>query len=202
MFQLCPIASGPVSVFFAPYLQVFICLGEIPADLYFLQAKQSQLSQPFLLEVLQFLKHLPGPFIGLSPVYPCLSPGSPELDTILQVWPHQQRGRIPSFDLLMILCLMQPRVLSDCFAARAHCWIVFNLVSTRTPKTFSVKLLCRWVAPHHVLVHGFVPSRCRTLHFLLNVMKFISTCRGPSGWQHDPLAYQPLFPVLCHLQTC
>ena len=23
-------------------------------------------------------------------------------------------------------------------------------------------------------------------------------CRGPSGWQHDPLACQPLLPVLCH----
>jgi len=27
-------------------------------------------------------------------------------------------------------------------------------------------------------------------------------CQGPSGWQHNLLTYQPLIPVLCHLQTC
>jgi len=42
-----------------------------------------------------------------------------------------------------------------------------NLVSTRIPRAISVKAVFELVCPQHVLVHGVVPSRCRTSHFLL-----------------------------------
>lgn len=62
-------------------------------------------------------------------------PGSPELDTVFQVWPHQRwgigKGSPPS-----ALHLMQPRTPFTFFAARAHCWLMFSLVSSRTPALF------------------------------------------------------------------
>lgn len=41
--------------------------------------------------------------------------------------PHE-RGRITSLYLLAVLVLMQPRILLSFFAARAHCWLMFNLI--------------------------------------------------------------------------
>ena len=38
-----------------------------------------------------------------------------------------------------------------------------NLVSTRTPRSFSVKLLSSWVGPQHILVHGVVPPQVQDL---------------------------------------
>jgi len=46
----------------------------------------------------------------------------------------KQRGRITSLSLPAILLLMQPRTPLAFFAARAHCWFMFNVVSTRTPR--------------------------------------------------------------------
>ena len=48
----------------------------------------------------------------------------------------EQRVRILSLDLLAILCPMQPMLSLTFFAAWAHCWLMFNLVSTRTPTLF------------------------------------------------------------------
>ena len=47
------------------------------------------------------------------------------------------RGRLTSLDLLATLLLMQPRQLLAAFAARAHCWLMASLLSTRS---FSAKL--------------------------------------------------------------
>lgn len=58
----------------------------------------------------------------------------------------EQRGRITSPDLLTTL-LMQPGVLLATFAARTRCWLVFNLVSNRTSKAFSAKLLLGHLVP-------------------------------------------------------
>ena len=89
--------------------------------------------------MLQSLDHLCG--ISLQYVYVCLILGSLEMDTALQVWPHlsaEQRGSIDSFCLLALFLLMQPRMLLTFFTVRAHCWLMFGLVSM---KTFSAKLL-------------------------------------------------------------
>ncbi|KAK4829473.1 hypothetical protein QYF61_004763 [Mycteria americana] len=60
--------------------------------------------------------------------------GSPALDTALQMCQT-------SLDVLVTLCLIQPRRRLTSFAAKVHCWLMFNLVSTRIPQSFSAKML-------------------------------------------------------------
>lgn len=123
----------PSSVFTAVALWVFISIDKVSTPS-LLQVDQSQLSQPFFIKDVSSSFALS--FLGLSPVCPCLShTGGPELDIALQAWPQQKQG-ITSFNLLAILCLMQVRIVLDCLSARARCWIMFNLVPTRTPGLF------------------------------------------------------------------
>jgi len=53
----------------------------------------------------------------------------------------EQRRRITSLNLLAMLMLMQPRIPLAALATRAHCWLMANLLSTRTPSSFSPELL-------------------------------------------------------------
>lgn len=46
-----------------------------------------------------------------------------------------------------------------------------------------------------------VSPRCLSLYFLLNSIRFLSVCPGPPGWQHDPLVYWTLPPVLYNIHT-
>jgi len=68
---------------------------------------------------------------------------NPELETVIRcgLTSVEKRGRIPSYGLLATLLLMQPRILLAFFAARAHCWLMSSLVSSRTTRFFSLKLL-------------------------------------------------------------
>ena len=50
-------------------------------------------------------------------------------------------GRRTSLDLLATLLLMHPRMPLAFLAARAHCWLMVNLSSTRTPRSLSAQLL-------------------------------------------------------------
>lgn len=50
---------------------------------------------------------------------------------------------------------MQPRISFTLFAPRAHCWLMFYLETTRTSRSFSAKLLSRWVTPTLILVQNF-----------------------------------------------
>lgn len=59
----------------------------------------------------------------------------------------EQKGGITSLSPLAIHCLMQPRIPFAFFTVKAHCWLVFSLVPTRTIRSFSDKLLSSWVAP-------------------------------------------------------
>ena len=53
---------------------------------------------------------------------------------------------------------------------------MFSLVSTRTPRSFSAKLLSSWVALSIYWCMGLFFPRCRTLQFsLLNFMRSLST---------------------------
>lgn len=51
-----------------------------------------------------------------------------------------QRGRVPSLDLLAMLCLMKPVLPSAFLAARTCCWLMVNLVFTNTPRSSSAEL--------------------------------------------------------------
>ena len=65
---------------------------------------------------------------SLQYVYVYLALVRPELATVLQMGPTKS-------DVLARLFLMKPRMLLVTFAVRAHCWLVFKFLSTRTPST-------------------------------------------------------------------
>lgn len=64
-----------------------------------------------------------------------------------------------------MLCLMQPKTPLALVVARAHCWLMFNLVSTRTPRALLIELLSNLQITPTCLV--LVLSRFRTLPFSL-----------------------------------
>lgn len=103
-----------------------------------LKTGQSQFPQHFLLcHVLQS----PNPLGGLlldSPIYisVCffLYWGMPNRiqHSRCAVGTAEQRGRISSLNQLVTPLLIQPKMLSAFFAARAYRWLMFSLVSTGT----------------------------------------------------------------------
>lgn len=125
---------------------------------------------------------------------------APTLNAVFQV----PSTRFKSFNPLSILCLMQPRRLLAFLLARAHCWRVFNLVSTRTPKAFSAEML---VSP--LMCPGawgcFSPGTgfCASYWTPSVSCQTISpACPCPSGWHHSPFVYWTFLLVLYHMQTC
>ena len=90
----------------------------------------------------------------------------------------------------------------DPFAARAHCWLVFNLVSTRMPRSFC-KAAFQLVGPQHVLVHGVILLQVQNsaFHFAelhkVPVGPFLQPVHVPLKEQHSHLVYQLLPAVLC-----
>jgi len=100
MFYFVPIAScsvtehswkEPGSIFFVLCLQVFIDTDQILPEPPLFQAEQFQLFQLFLLwEMLHFLNHLSDLLLNLAQYgHITLVLESAELDSVLQVWPHQ-----------------------------------------------------------------------------------------------------------------
>lgn len=65
-----------------------------------------------------------------------------------------------SFSLLAMFFLIQPRMLLAFFAATAHCWVIFNFLSTKTPNSFSAFLV-----PSRYWYLGLFFPKCRTLYF-------------------------------------
>lgn len=64
-----------------------------------------------------------------------------------------------------MLCLMQPSTPLALFVARAHCWLLFNLVSTMTPRALFVELFSNLqITPKCPMV--LLPT-FSTLHFSL-----------------------------------
>lgn len=85
---------------------------------------------------------------------------------------------------------MQPRIPSAFLAARADCWLMFNLVTTRTVRSFSGPFPDGW----QILVHGFVPSNCK--NFPLN---FVELYKVPGSSFGQPVEI-PLYGnrYICH----
>ena len=153
IFSVVPTASWPVSrhywerscsLIFIPSHQVLTEMQKIPCEPSLLQEEHSQLSQPLLRgEMLRFLHCLHGPSLDLLRyVHVSLVLGSPELETGLQVQPHQckERGRITSLNPLTSLCLMQPRIPLAFSATKTFCRLMVSLLSTRLPRFFSAEL--------------------------------------------------------------
>jgi len=85
----------------------------------------------------------------------------------------EQRGRIPSLDLLATLLLMQPKTQLAFWAASTHCRVLLSSSSTMTPKSSSSGLLSIHSLPSLYLRLGLPRPMCRTLHLaLLNLLRF------------------------------
>ena len=69
----------------------------------------------------------------------------------------EQRGRITSLDLPVMLLLMQSRIRLVFWAANSHYWLMLSLSSTDIPKSFSSGLLSRPFSPRLVSLLGIVP---------------------------------------------
>lgn len=83
----------------------------------------------------------------------------------------EQRGSVPSLDLLAMLCLMKPVLPSAFLAARACCWLMVNLVSTSTPRSSSSEV------GGHCYVGLLLPEADFSS---LNCMRFLSLTTSPS----------------------
>ena len=89
------------------------------------------------------LNHLCRPLLVSLRQFPaCHVLRSPELNTVVQMWPHQGRAEgedhLPQSD--GHTHLMHPRIP---LATRARCWLMANLLTTTTFRSFSSKLLSR-----------------------------------------------------------
>lgn len=111
-----------------------------------------------------------------------------------------------SLNLLAILCIVQSRIPSVFFAARAHGWLIFIVVSTRTSRTLSAELLYSCVLPSLYWRLGlFLPS-CRTsCYSLLNFTELLSACISSlsrslrmAAWPPGVSVTLPSF-VICNL---
>ena len=58
---------------------------------------------------------------------------------------------------------MHPRIPLAFLAARAHCWLMVNLLSTRTPRSLSAELLYSRSTPSLYWCMGLFLPMCRTL---------------------------------------
>lgn len=112
-------------------------------------------------------------------------------DLAFQVWLTfaEQRGRITSLELPALFSLMHPRMLFGFSAMRAHCWLMFKSLFTRTLRSSS-KLLFSQLAPHAYWWMGLFLTRSRTFNILLlNFTSFLFcpsylACPGLSESQH------------------
>jgi len=75
----------------------------------------------------------------------------------------EQRGRITSLNLLVVILLMQPRVQLAFWAASTHCQLTLSLSSTGTPKSFFSEMLSSHYLSNTYLCLELPQLRCKTL---------------------------------------
>ena len=161
--------------------------------------------------MLQTFNQLCGPLLSSFQEVPVFFElGTPELDTVFQTWLHQ--GRVEVEDHLSQPaghCLFNASQDTIGFlSTRPHCWLMANLLSSRTPSSFSAELQsCRSV-PNLYWSIQLSLHRCKTLHLLLlNHIRFLparhsSLARSCWSCWHSFQVFQPLLPALYHQQTC
>ena len=100
-----------------------------------------------------------------------------ELDTAVQMCltSDEQRARITSTSLLVMVCLMQSRMLLAFFAVMMHFSFTVSLLSTKTLMSFLAEPLSSWPAASAYWCLRLLLPWGRIWHFpLLNFMRFIS----------------------------
>ena len=81
---------------------------------------------------------------------------------------------------------MHPRIPLASLTARAHCWLMVNLSSTRTSRPLSAELLSSRSAPSLYSCMGLFLPMYRTLHLpLLNLIRFLSAQLGMREGTHS-----------------
>lgn len=120
----------------------------------------------FMYEILHYFHHLHGLFLDpLKYVPASLALGSPELDRVLWVWPHQswaeEKDHLP-----WVAGSTSPNAAHKAMsllAVSVHCWCMFNVVSTRMiPRSFSAGLLSTCSVPRIYWSQELFLTRCRT----------------------------------------
>lgn len=126
---------------------------------------------------------------------------APELDMVLWVWPHQSWVErkdcfsLPAGNILLV----QPRIPLAFLSARAHSWLNFNLVYTRSSSSFSTELPSSWMtpmacsAPCAGLHSSLYWTPCNSSHLNYPISQ------GSLGCLHSALVNQPHNPLLCNL---
>lgn len=155
VFQCVPVASCPVWASLEK-VRVYLCI--VSADIYIyiddfpLPCSYSGRALSVALAVLDrgdaLVQHL---CFSFQHVHGCLVVGSPALGATLHscLSSTEEKDSLTSLKPLAMLSLMQPRVPFLVFAVKAQGWSMFNLVSFRMPRSFSVELLSSWVAPNY-----------------------------------------------------
>lgn len=89
-----------------------------------------------------------------------------------------------------MVCLIQTRICFIIFAVRACFWLIFSLVSTGIPSTFSANLSSCTAPSVYCYLELFHPSA----EFFVSPCwspwdswVYFCNCWDPSGWQHNPL---------------
>lgn len=114
-------------------------MNQIPPQSSFPQDEQIQVSQPF-----PSYRRCSRPFIIFMPLPTGLllgeprlfELGSPELHTVFYMWPHQSRVKGEDH-LPQPADHAHPQIPLVFFATGTHCWLMTNLLSTRTSRSFS-----------------------------------------------------------------
>jgi len=71
---------------------------------------------------------------------------------------------------------MHHRIPLAFLAIRVHCWLMANLLSTRSPRPFSTEVLSSRSSPNLYWFLWLLLPRCKTLRLLLlNFIRFLST---------------------------
>lgn len=185
LFQFLPVHSLPFtgyyweesgSIFLIPSYKVFIHMDGIPPDLLFSRLNHFSCQSFLIQETLQSLTHFWGPSLGLLPyVHVFHICGSPEFDTALHMCsPHHWIKGKDHFLQLATLFLMQPRKLLATFAAKAHCWFMFNCMSISTPGSISKNLLSYQMALSMYQCLGIFFHTCKISHFhFLKLIRYL-----------------------------
>jgi len=100
----------------------------------------------------------------------------PNLFMLLEVRPHQCRAEWDN-SFPCPAGLMHPMTQLALLAARAHCWLIFHLLSTRTPRFLPRRVLSSLLSPSLCIYPGLPHPRCRIWNLLLlNIIWLIIAC--------------------------
>ena len=119
-------------------------------------------------------------------------------DSRLGLTTAEQRGRIPSLNLLAMMLGMQPRVQLAFWAVSACCWLMSSFSSISSPKSFSSELLSVRSAPSYTYLCESQQKTWQTI-----VKSTVSQLVQHESSNHMDSNVHSMCSSLClHLQGC